>query len=238
MASSVEHGTSKKLAKRLLRYLQHPENVSDTKFQKALYAACDNPEVGEQLRIQSDQFASIYPLFESADLIQRWRLLIVLYYCAHSSVSANLLAKENRIWGFVVALYKDHLPLVHVIPEDDSKECNNWHFLLILKLIPYANTQTWKFAVQCGLLKNLAEKHYKPRICKSWQNLSVIYSILSRPTTQGSIDTLVSDGLFTRLEQLTQKSGNLLKGTPLCPDCNCTADEDINLFSEMFLQVN
>ena len=106
MASSVEHRTAKRQAKRLLRYLQHPENVSDTKFKEVCNSAIDNREVFEQLRIQSDQFASIYPLFEGADYIQRRRLLYVLFHCAQSSVSANLLAKEKRIWGFVVALFE------------------------------------------------------------------------------------------------------------------------------------
>lgn len=236
MASSVKHKSPKKLVKRLLRYLEHPENVSDTKFWKMYTDVIDNCEVFEQLRIQSDQFASIYPLLEGADHAQRIRLLAVLSVCARSSVSANLLAKEKRIWGFVVALYEDHF--INIIREDGSKMCKFWHYDLITSLIPYTNTQTWKFAVQCGLLKHLlAEKQNEPRTCHSSQNLHIIQVILSRRTTRGSIDALISDGLFTHLEQLVQKSGNLLEGTPPCSDCNHTVSEDVNLFSALFLNV-
>ena len=242
MASSVEHESSKKQAERLLWCLHHPENVSTGKFWKVFKAinTINNQEAFEQVRIQSDHFASIYPLCEGADQTQSWRLLIVLSVCASSSVSAHLLAKEKRIWGFVVALYEDHF--INVIPKHDSKRrCNCCRlYLLIIKLIPYANTQTWEFAVQCGLLKHLlAEKQNEPRTCLSRQNLNVIYLVLSQPTTRGSIDTLVTGGLFTRLEQLKQKymDGNLLKATPPCPDCNHALHEDLNGFVSIFLNV-
>ena len=132
MANLEERRSPTKLAKRLLRYL--PEQ-NDTKFSQASNAAKDNDEVFERLRIQSDQFASIYPLFESADLALRRRLLAMLYRCARSSVSANLLAKEKRVWEFLVAVFDDELDDLGRIIFDDSEGCIAWHSLLFFSVL-------------------------------------------------------------------------------------------------------
>ena len=237
-ASSVQRSSPEKLAKRLLKYLQM--DGEHEKINKFMDTAGDTNEVYEQLRIQSDQFASIYPLLERATCIHhRFQLLIILTSCSLSSVSANLLAKENRVWGFLVAL----------LEADFGKENQCWVasvlFGLIVCLLQYVNKPTWKFALQSGLLEHLlAEMQKKPRTCTAQQVLYVIGSALQiRKTQRRSIDTLVSGGFFTVLEQLMQKSGNLLKGTPPCSECKSLAcdfpnKEDFNWFGLHFLGVN
>ena len=233
----MESWSPEKLARRLLKYLQHPKKVNDTQFRKLYYTVRDRDEVLEQLRIQSHQFAYIYPLFEDADQEQRMRLLVVLYVCGESCISANLLAKEKRVWKFVVALFEDELPTVR--NKDGSEKCNEWHAQLIMYLIPYTNKQTWKFAVEYGILNHLlAKMQKKPRTCNTQLTFQIIRSVLARPITQVSMDTMVSGGLFTLLEQQTQKSGNLLKGTPPCSDCNHSIDQQIlSVYTSNFLGV-
>ena len=233
MVSSVASWSSEKFANRLLKYLQYPKNVNDTKFYKVYRAAQDNDEVFEQLRIQSDQFAAIYPLLEGANYVHGMRLLCVLWRCAKSSASANLLAKEKRVWGFLVAKF-----------EYAPQRCNYWPSHLIMDLIPYANKRTWKFAVESGILNRLlAEMQKKSHTCNSIQILIVILRVLSQPITQMSIDALISGGLFTLLEQQAQKSGNLLKKTPRCSECNLNLtcnffiDDDVNAYDVFLLVV-
>ena len=223
-----------KLAERLLKCLQHLEHVEFSKFQEVFYPAALNDEAFEQLRIQSDQFAAIYPLLvEGAK--QRVALLIVLFRCAKSTVSANLLTKEKRVWGFLVPLFKVDFGTVIV---HGSFRCEGTLFGLVTFLIPYANKRTWRFAVKCGILKHLlAGIQKKPRTCNSSRTLHLIGLVLSQPTTQRSIGTLVRAGLFTFLERLIQDSGDLLNGSPPCLECTITSNKDINIFSLYFQKV-
>ena len=244
MASAEESSSPEELmkreAKRLLKFFQNPEIESQIEYLKADKPLLDK-EAGffEQLRIQSDQFASIYPLLEGMDPEDKSLLLFLLSHCAESSVSANLLAKEKRLWVFLVASFED-APRVIDIQKDGSKICDQFEHLccIIQYLIPYVSKRTWKFIVQCGLLEHLlAGMQKKPRTCNSLAILDTIIVVLRRPITQGSIDTLVSGGLFRLSERLIQKSGHLLKGTPPCTQCNRTINKDINLFSDRLLMV-
>lgn len=241
MASAKETCSPEQLAKRLLKFLQNADNEHDVKlFAELLVAkAADSDEVFEQLRIQSNQFASIYPLLEGqGPALKGGALLHTLYFCAQSSVSANLLANEKRVWVFLVASFVEDDHAV-IIQTDGSKRCERLEYSHIIQyLIPYVSKSTWKVVVRCGLLEQLlAGMQKKPRTCNSLRILTVIVVVLSRPITQGSIDTLVSGGLFRLLEQVIQKSGKLLKGTPPCPECNFSMDKDFNLFSDRFLMV-
>ena len=67
MASSAEFQSTEKLAQRLLKFLQHHEHEKCSTLVELMNATKKNDEVWEELRIQSDQFASIYPLFEGAE---------------------------------------------------------------------------------------------------------------------------------------------------------------------------
>ena len=233
-----EKGSPEKLAQRLLQCLHDLENVNFSKFQEVFYDVAENDEVFEQLRIQSNQFASIYPLLvgtNKRNFALTNGLLVVLYRCAQSSVSTNLLAQEKRVWGFLVPLFNVEYGRVRI---EGSLRCEGIFFGLISFLIPYANKRTWKFAVKCGILKQLlAWIQKKPRTCNSTRTLHLIALVLSRPITKGSIDTLVRAGLFTYLEQLVQKSGHLLKASPPCSECNTTSNKDINMCSIYFQQV-
>ena len=228
-----ESRSPKKLAERLLKCLQHLEHLKFSKFREVFYPAALNDEAFEQLRIQSDQFAAIYPLLEGAK--QRVALLMVLFRCAKSSVSANLLAKEKRVWGFLMPLFEIDFGTAIL---GGSLRCEGTLFGLITFLIPRVNNRTWKFAVECGFLKHLLAGIQKnQRTCNSSRTLHLIALVLSRPITQESIDTLVRGGLFTFLERLIQNSGDLLEGSPPCSKCHTTSNKDINIFSLFFHQV-
>ena len=233
MTSSKESWSPEKLAEQLLKFLQNSEHESIFKLWKE--HGIPNDEVFEQLRVQSGQFASIYPLLEGDNPALRYLLSSVLCCCSESSVSANLLAKERRVWEFLVASFNDDL--VKEI-EASRKKCGTYPAQTIMHLIPYVCERTWEFVVQCGLLNHLLSEMQKmPRTCNSIKILGAIIVVLGRRKTQGSIDTLVSGGLFRLLGQLIQKSGNLLKGTPPCPECNCSSNKDMNVFSDRFLGV-
>ena len=156
MASSKESCSPEKHAKQAKIFLKFLQNPVDwvTKLRQE-FSTPINDGVFEQLRIQSDQFAYIYPLFEGAYPEMKELLMFILCHCIESSVSANLLANEQRVWIFLVASFNDD----HVvdIEKDGSKRCGGLgNFLVIRYLIPYVSERTWKFVVQrCGLLEHL-----------------------------------------------------------------------------------
>ena len=254
MASSAKSRSAKRLAKRLLQYLQHPTNMNDTKFAKVYNAIEINDEGFEQFRMQSDQFAAVYPLLKVANnhTYKKRRLMGVLNCCAKSSVSTNLLAKEKRVWGFLARLFEDDFGKITLpgclercscckqkvpVIGHRAQRCNIWLCKLITRLSPWVNKRAWKFAVEeCGFLNGLlAEMQKKPYTCNSLETLLIISRVLMQQTTQRrSIDTLVRGGLFIHLEQLIPKSGNLLKDTPPCPKCSFLIDKDLNTHFNFF----
>ena len=242
-ASSEESWSPKKYARRLLKCLLHPENERCSTFWVDHQFELNTDEVYEQLRIQSDSFASIFSLLPDYDNPFNCmpQPLSVLCHCATSSVSANLLAKEERVWKFLIAALEDDDSSIGICADSDFVECGIRSIHTIRHLVPYVNEITWKFAVRCGLLELLlAGMQKKPLTCNSVGILDLIDAVLSRPITQAeSIETLVKGGLFPLLEQLIQKSGHLLKPTPPCLDCSATREdvEDFSRFSMFFLQV-
>lgn len=227
---------SARLAERLLLYLQHPRDVHDREFMMLVNSAAHHhPEVFEQLRAQSNQFATLYPLLAAADekTTHRHRFLVVLSHCAHSSVSASLLGSKKRLWGFLCrlfddALIDDDLPHMSMYSGGIGRVCNPAHGQVIGALLPYVNDRAWKYAVRCGILQHLLTAMQKnaPGSCHSLDTLGLLDSVLSLKVTRGSIDALVNGGLFTLLEQLIQKSGNLLQGTKPCVDCHRPMNEN------------
>ena len=154
--------------------------------------------------------------------------MLVLELCARSSVSANLLANEKRVWRFLVSLWNDDVQRCTVINDGTTRtwRCEMRLFTLITYLMTHVNERTWKFVEQYGFLNNLlAGLKEEPHTCNSQQSLFIIFRILTEKSTQESIDTLVSGGLFILLEQLIRKSesSNLLQDAQQpCPKCNYT----------------
>ena len=252
MLSSAESQSPEKLAQQMLKYVQHPHLVTPNKFFDVVKIAQYNDAVCEQVRIQSNQFTLIYPLFAGAQhrvfrmnclhcemVRQSEALLTLLQGCTHSSVSANLLAKEKRVWRFLISLWENDLRVLKGPDPDSPKRCDVRLFTIITRLTPWVNQHAWKFAVeQCGLLEHLLQgMKEKPRTCHAHLNLSLIIVVLARKQSQSSIDTLAHGGLFMLLEKMIQKSSNLIQGTPPCPKCNCIHTEEYNVFSRHFLQV-
>ena len=235
MALAEGSWSPKQLAQRLLECLQNPEIASYNEFWTKHNS--DDDRIYEELRIESDQFASIYPLLErrAGDEmmcpILNTPLINTLFRCSQYSISVNLLAKEKRVWKFLMVDYDDS-----VIEGKDRCIFLVQTYMIIEMLIPYVNEITWTFAVRCGLLKHLlAGIQNKPHTCGSYRIQCIIAWVLGRPITQGSLDMLVSGGLFTLLEQLIYKNGKLLKRSPPCAECNIDPGE--NKIARYFLRV-
>lgn len=244
MASALEYSPHGKLAGEFLKFLQNPDDGSQAEFWQLPIAAGENlAEVCEQLRLQSNKFALIYPLLEHAvEMPHRIRLLYILTRCAESSVSAKLLAKEERVWAFLVRpLFSEDGP--EKLFSGGDWICNVTVADLIINLLPHVSKCSWKFACECGFLKYLlaALQTFKSPTCRSSYVLFMIKMVLSRKTTQGCVDELVSNGLFTRVQELVQKSGNVLEDTPDCVDCGFniyqTNQEGVSLYSWALLDV-
>ena len=236
-----------KICRNLLKILQHPKGIENCHDSfNSLWWHCGD-EVFETLRFQTDQFSSIYPLLIGIGDIHvdwyahKWRLLQVLDRCAQSSVSANLLAKETRVWAFIVGLFADTFG-IDPLNDDLYSKKNNWFscspvYGLIRCLLLYVTNVCWEFAVEHGLLQHLLVSMSKnqPRGCNSLGVIFVIGIMLSRPVIQESIYVLGNGDLFALLEQVIPKSGHLLKPTPRCPQCGLRRHE--NTHAENFVQV-
>lgn len=240
--STAKSWAATKLARRLLKHLlqvKSPLNKRDqNKFLQVYQAGMENREVFEQLRQQSDQFDLIYPLFAHADGDHKKRLLCVLHCCVESVVSAKLLAKEKRVWTFLAAMFEDDLRtrtenFGNIGAAARSEKCSSiWSSCChtTQEMIPHIDQQISEFAVrETDILEHLLTGIQNPRLCSSRQSLFLIFIILKNPIiSKYSIDTLACGGLFTLMETLMQKSGNLLKEMLACPDCNFTIGPSFN----------
>ena len=228
--------TSSDFAAQLFYYLKHPDKADPDEFQ-ALYEILDQDDVFDQLRIVTDQFTKLFPLIdEIKDNNQLIRIWNVVVQCSFSPESADLLAKEKRIWTLIIAKL-DAKPTTFI--REGITACDNRHFDILVNLLPRVSARSWRFALRCGLLERILEGlQKKSRTCESLNIFFVLESMLDRPETQRSIESLVSGGLFSGVEHQTRKSGNLLKGTPACRICNWTEELDFNMYSKKFLAVS